>query len=72
MQEVVCNISVIFGVRMFEEVICFEQVSVFFQNLFEIHHELFLNLQSTHLKLIYLGIMCVSVSLTKIIMFLHI
>jgi hypothetical protein len=72
MQEVVCNISAIFGVRVFEDVICFEQVSVFFQNLFKIHHELFLNLQSTHLKLIYLGIMCVSVSLTKIIMFLHI
>jgi hypothetical protein len=72
MQEVVCNISAIFGVRVFEDVICFKQVSVFFQNLFKIHHELFLNLQYAHLKLIYLGIMCVSVSLTKNIMLLHI
>jgi hypothetical protein len=30
MQEVVCNTSAIFGLRVFEDVICFEQVSVFF------------------------------------------
>jgi hypothetical protein len=30
MQEVVCNTSAIFGIRAFEDVICFEQVSVCF------------------------------------------
>jgi hypothetical protein len=72
MQEVVCNTNVVFGVRVFEDVICFEQVNVFFRNLFKIHHELFFYLQFAHLKLIYLGIMCVSVGLTRIIMLLHI
>jgi hypothetical protein len=72
MQKVVCNTNAIFGIRAFEDVICFEQVSVFFKNLFEIHHELFFYLQFAHLMLIYLGIMCVSVGLTKKILFLHI
>jgi hypothetical protein len=72
MQEVVCNTSAIFGVRAFEDVICFEQVSVFLKKLFKIHHELFFYLQFAHLKLIYLGTMCVSVILTRIIMLLHI
>jgi hypothetical protein len=49
MQEVVCNTSAIFGIKAFEGVICFEQVSVFFKNLFKIHHELCFYLQFAYL-----------------------
>jgi hypothetical protein len=56
-QKNVCNTNVVFGIGVFEDETCFEQISVLFLYLFEIHRDfLIFFLQFTHLKLIYLGI----------------
>jgi hypothetical protein len=63
------NTDVVFGVGVFEDATCFEQV--LFLYLFERHVNQIIFLFA-HLKLTYLGILCVSASLTKITMFSHI
>jgi hypothetical protein len=62
------NTNVVFRVGMFDYEIYFEQISVYF-----IWKVLWINFfWLTHFKLTYLGIMCASIGLTRIVMFLHI
>ncbi len=71
MQKNVRNTNVVFGIGVFEDETCFEQISVLFLYLFEIHCELFFFLQFTHLKHTFIWELCLSAGSMGIIMFSH-
>jgi hypothetical protein len=73
-QDIACNINAIFGVGVFEDETCFEQVScqyfMFLENVMLLEVEIIFLV--VHLRINYFGFLCVNTSLTKIVVLPHI
>jgi len=73
-QNIACNINAIFGVGVFKDETCFQQVScqyfMFLENVMLLEVEIIFLV--VHLGINYFGFLCVNTSLIKIVVLPHI